>query len=180
MAPFASVEELQNSLRLTNLPAATALLALKRASSLVRGHCHWGISREVVVSQTQPPMTRWSSRLFLPTLHLVSVESVVEAGQVLGLGLDYRWTQAGVLYRGGYWAISDVVVSYTHGYDVDDYRYDLAKDATLRLAAKMVDNPAGHASEQTGSEGWTVRAPTPDEQEEAFQFLGPLVMESIG
>lgn len=174
--PFAAVEELQAAVQ-RNVEAATARLALTRASDKVRSVCGWVVSRTVVTAEVQPPMTRWSHRLFLPTLHLVSVEAVVENGVTLVEGVDFAVEPSGILYRhSGYWATRGVTVSYTHGYAPEDYRYGLARDVALSIAADRVSNPSRHASEQVGSEMWTVRDPNLTERAD----LGPITMEAVG
>jgi hypothetical protein len=154
-APFARVEELQNTLQRPDLPKAGALLALSRASDSVRGHCHWTVSREVV-TDAQPNTGRGRHRLWLPTLHLVSVDEVTEGGLTLTAGQHFTWDQHGVVYRNGRWPyqLNAVVLTYTHGYAEDHRNYRVAHDVTLAAAARICGNPLRHSSEQTGSEAW--------------------------
>ena len=152
--PFATVEELEAAMQ-RSVPRATALLNLQRASGAIRSKTHWTVSREVVVDEVNNT-GRWGHRLWLPTLHLVSVEEVVEGGLTLVDGSHYSWDTHGTLYRNGWWpnTLNAVTVSYTHGYPEGHHHLLTCKDICLAVAARMTGNPLRHSSETTGAESW--------------------------
>ena len=182
MDPLASVDQLQGAMGRT-LNRDVALYALNRASSAVRGACGWVISREVVTGEVHNS-SRYRRKLFLPTLHLVSIESVVEDGVTLTADTDYAFDRVGILYKvGGWWTtnIDGLVVSYTHGYQPEEMQMDIARTVTISAAMRLMGNPLGHQSEATGSESWVAAQNaigvtlTKDERAD----LGPLMMEPM-
>lgn len=152
--PFASVEELEAAMQ-RGVPRATALLNLQRASGAIRSKTHWTVSREVVVDEVNNT-GRGRELLWLPTLHLVSIEAVVEGGLTLTDGVHFAWEETGTVYRNGYWPgkVNSVAVSYTHGYPEGHHHLLTCKDICLAVAARMTGNPLRHSSETTGSESW--------------------------
>lgn len=182
MDPLASVDQLQGAMGRT-LNRDVAIYALDRASAAVRGACGWVISREVVADEVHNS-SRYRRKLFLPTLHLVSIESVVEDGVTLTADEDYAFDRVGILYKvGGWWTtnIDGLVVSYTHGYQPEEKQMDLARTVTVAAAKRLLANPFDHQSESTGTESWVASQSsigvtlTKDERAD----LGPLMMEPI-
>ena len=154
LAPFAGAGDLQNSLQ-RPIPTDTAVDAVRRASGAIRGHCHWSISSEVVTGHVVN-QRRLSGNFWLPTLWLVSIQSIVEDGVTLSAGY-YAPDHSGRVVRGsGYWTpnLGGLVVSYTHGYPDEDPRLETVRDVCLAAAGRLVANPLRHSTESTGSESW--------------------------
>ena len=163
--------------------SATARAALTRAAAMVRNHCGWHITRQTVTSQVQR-VDRRSTRLFLPTLYLVSVDAVVVDGVTLVEGTDFAWTDWGELVypAGRAWPTSmgSVVVSYTHGVaDPSDW-LDTARGVTAAVAGSLVGNPLRHQSESTGNESWTDPAVAQAALTDALKDeLSPLTLDRL-
>jgi len=100
---------------------------LAAAEALVRAFCGWHIAP---VRQSTMHASFADGTVVLPTLHLVSVDSVVtDDGTVLDPS-TYRTTESGVLRRVyptfwqsfthepfHWWGVDEVAVTFTHGYD---------------------------------------------------------------
>lgn len=156
MDPLATANELVTAAQRPSLTPDQAQLALRRVSGAIRAWCGWPISLEVVTSQIIRPGRPWRSWLFLPTLHLVSVEGVTEGGVALVDGTDFEWNERGRLLRNGWWSdvLDSIVVSYTHGFADGEAERELARDVCLAAAVRRVQNPQSHSSETTGTESW--------------------------
>lgn len=180
--PFATVEELQAAMQ-RDVPRATALLNLQRASGAIRSETHWSVSREVVVDEVVNT-GRGGYRLWLPTLHLVSVQSVVEGGLTLTDGSHFTWDASGTIYRNGWWPrnVGSVVVSYTHGWDPDHHYVITCKDICLAVAARLTGNPLRHSSETTGSESWVAGVAQAEAtlSDGEIKQLAPFTLERLG
>lgn len=93
-------------------------MRLDQAVADIRGACGWHIA---------PPRTETvvldgpgRSVLLLPSLHVSAVSSVVEDGRDLVDGIDYQWSEKGMLRRRNtLWTANwrGVTVTFTHGYD---------------------------------------------------------------
>lgn len=99
---------------------ANADTLLAAASGAIQGYCGWSIVREVV--QDAELDTNGSTLLVLPTLYLVSVESLYEGDTYLTDRTDYRFSRRGLIRRkpnGKAWPndYASVTASYTHGYE---------------------------------------------------------------
>lgn len=62
----------------------------------------------------------------------------------------YGWRSGSSISSGSLDEPTAVTVVYTHGYDPDDQRLQLARQATLALAASVYTNPAGVLNEAVG------------------------------
>jgi hypothetical protein len=184
LPPFAGVEDLVDTVQRDTLDRDAAALAVSRASGVIRSHCGWSISREVVTGFVAP-MRRASRSLWLPTMWLVSVDALTEDGYVSTAQVDYTYDSTGRVVRAaGYWSpnIGGLVVSYTHGYPDGDTRLETPKHVCLALASRLVGNPYGHVMERTGTEQWQQPADvgtgtnlTPGEVAD----LGPYVLDML-
>lgn len=90
--------------------------AQAQALAEVQAYCRWHIaperSDELVLDGPGTPV------ILLPSLHVESVEEVLEADQVAD-SEGYQWSASGIIVRtGGCWTdkLRGVVVRYTHGY----------------------------------------------------------------
>lgn len=155
LAPFVPVTDLEDTLP-SPVDRDRSTLAVTRASGAIRGHCHWSISTEVVTGWVVNQRTL-SRSFWLPTLWLVSVDSIVEDGVTLTAHTDYEWDASGRVVRAsGSWSpyMGGLVVGFTHGYPDGDHRLAVVQDVCLAAAARMVTNPSRHSSETTGNEAW--------------------------
>lgn len=122
MADFAAVADIADFLQVeisTPDQIAAAERALKEASAAIRNYCRQNL--DSVASETVTLDCSGGTRIFLPELPVVSVASVVEDGQTLVQGDDYKLGQHGIVHRvGRNWAagIQIVAVTYSHGYAV--------------------------------------------------------------
>lgn len=130
-----------------DLDTATALVALKGASALVRGYCRWGISQETV---TMTVDGSGSPLLALPTLYLNSVTVKVD-GVDVDAG-EYEFTKRGLLRRRqrewpyGYGNIDAFV---DHGYTVVPSDIQLV---TCSVAGRYYGNPESLFRKTTGDD----------------------------
>lgn len=139
---YASTTELASWMQDSSIETATATLALAVASSAIRTHCGWSIEEEDVDAVLDGTGER---SLWVPTLKLTAVGSVVVDGDTLVAGTDYDWTSYGKLIRAGRWPNTprSVTISYTHGYETLP---EVVKGACLIAAAIMYRNPEFHSS----------------------------------
>lgn len=143
MAPLANVPDLEARLQ-RSVTSSAAILALDGASAQIRDDVGWSITAETGVSLTLDGTGERS--LWLPTLYLTDVVSVVEDGVPLTVVDDFDWTSYGRLIRvGGCWPDKprSVVVTIDHGYPADSPKVVKPRDICLSLAGRMVDNPSG-------------------------------------
>lgn len=181
MAAFATPTELQNWLQLGSaINSAAATLALDIASGSIRSFCGWSVSQETVTAEALDGTGERS--LWLPTLRLTAVASVVENGSTLTVVTDFDWTKYGRLIRSGCWprTARSVVVTYTHGYATVP---DVVKGACLIVASVMYNNPEflGSHSETWGP--FSESASNPSSVSSGLGLSGGLpgaVMEMLG
>lgn len=120
MADFAQVTDIEDFLQQpinTPVQIASAELALRDASAAIRNYTNQYL--ELVANDVITLDSRGSKRLILPQLPVVSVDQVVEDGELLVVDDDYKLGQFGILHRiGAYWkgGIQQVEITYTHGY----------------------------------------------------------------
>jgi len=158
MAAFASPAALVSHLQ-ADVDLETAKQALDLVSGAIRGLCGWSISQESVTGLRVSGLGRKS--LWLPTLHLTSVDSVVEDGVALTEGVHFDWTSNGRLLRNRSWSASvrSITVAFTHGYPAGHAVLDSVAGVCLSAAARLVDNPTSRRSGQLGPEAWTAAGP---------------------
>lgn len=135
MAALASTDDLATYLGHPPANPSQAAFMLDAASAFVRGYCRWSITREAAVWMLDAAGGRL---LAVPTLHLVSVSSVLVHG-VERVG-DVEASAAGLLYLQEGWpvAYNAVVVRAVHGYDQTP-RDVLA--VVCALASRMLATP---------------------------------------
>lgn len=141
-APLVSAGELQTYIQ-RPIDAQAALLAVEAASSVVREHCGWGLSREQAVFYVNGNNSRVLS---LPTLNLLAVDRVWVDGIETS---NYRWAQRGQLYRLLPWPdYRKIQVECVHGYDPVPAAI---KVVALAFAARQVGNPERFRTAAVGS-----------------------------
>ena len=100
------------------MPSALADAIAVMATGAVRDYCGWRVAK--TAAETFTVRSSGSAALFLPSLHVVSVDSVTEDGVVLAAS-DFEWDAGGVLERVGVagWKTGrrTVTVTVTHGYE---------------------------------------------------------------
>jgi hypothetical protein len=174
MAAFATPAELASHLQVASVDTATANLLLNEASSAIRTYCGWSISSEDVVDEEfDGTGTR---NLWIETLRLTLVASLVENGLPLTEGVDYDWTRYGKLVRNGCWprTARSVVISYTHGYTTVP---DVVKGVCLDIAGRKYNNP------QSTKSGSRVAGPFTETfayQDNPASLLSAAEMDTLG
>jgi hypothetical protein len=135
MMPLATAEDLTAYLGQPPNNPTQAGFMLNAASAFVRGYCRWSITREAVVWTLDAAGGRL---LAVPTLHLVSVASVLVHG-VKRVG-EVEARADGLLYLQAGWptGYNAVVVRAEHGYD-QTLRDVLA--VVCALASRMLATP---------------------------------------
>lgn len=118
-------------------------MLLDQATAAVRNACGWHVTP--VETETVALDVTGARSLLLPTLHIVSVESVTIDGTVLDPG-SYFWSTAGVLTGECLRRGRTVVVKFTHGFeDAEDI-----KGVILSVVSAAQSAPRGVTSQQTG------------------------------
>jgi hypothetical protein len=147
VAAFATPSDLASLLQ-QDLDTASATLALNIASSKIRSFAGWSITEEVGAVATLDG--NCDRVLFLPSLYVTAVASVVEYGTSLTVVTGFDWTSYGELIRVGRlwtWRPRSVVVTFTHGYTTAP---DDVKGICLSLAGRLYDNPGALRSYAVG------------------------------
>lgn len=113
---------------------------LAQAGETVRDYCGWHIA---------PPRTETltfrgdaTNRIFLRSLYVTAVESVIVDGATLVEGVDYVVNRAGYITRlgaGAWWSGEEIVVTFTHGYDEPPASVTAVVQA---LAQGAISNPS--------------------------------------
>lgn len=144
---LATPEQLASFLQ-QDLDAATADVLLNAATAVVQA-----AARQRLVEVEDDTLTRIGTTeawLWLPERPVSEVTSIELDGEALTVGDDLKeyLDATGALWRACGWAAcswrpSTVVVVYSHGYPADDQRLELARGATLTLAATPYSNPSG-------------------------------------
>lgn len=149
MADQLATPEQLASLLQQDLDAATADVVLNAATAVVQQ-----AARQRLVAVEDDELTRigtTESWLWLPERPVTEVTSIVLDGETLTVGDDLKeyLGETGALWRACGWSASSwrpstVDLVYSHGYtDPDDQRLELARSATLSLAAVPYSNPSG-------------------------------------
>lgn len=156
MAALADPTELAGYLQ-RDLDTYSATQALNIASRAIRDFCGWEISEETVTAKVLD--TYGERSIWLPTLLLTAVSSVVEKGVTLTVATDFDWTAYGRLIRSGRWPneARSVTVTYTHGYTTVP---DSVKGVCLAVAGRRYQNPSALRSQTVGavSESYVIPA----------------------
>lgn len=119
---------------------------LDQAEGVVRAYCGWHIAPKRAAETYQ--LQCQSHVIALPTLHLVSVESIDDGfGTMFVANRDYYATESGVLTRiFGFWPMG-TIVTFTHGFD------DAPPEVTgvvQAVAQRSISNPGTLVETQTG------------------------------
>lgn len=152
MAAFASVDELRSFIGDQALDSARAQLILDGVSDAIRDELGWNVLEETTTLTVDG---EGRTHLFLPTLRLTAVISVMEDGVALVDSTDFTWRGNGTLTRvsGDPCSLSrwtcrprGVVVTITHGYPVAP---GVFKAVTLDHASVFANNPGGALKSET-------------------------------
>lgn len=158
MAAFATTAEFVAYTGRSDIDLVRVQLLLDMASADIRSSCGWGISEEVDLVETLAGPWNRSPYLFLRSLRVTAVDSVVEDGQALASD-DYQWAANGTLYRNtSLWPSESrtIVVTYSSGYPEGSIPMLVCKSVTLERAAAQLTNPAGAlTSEALGAVSFT-------------------------
>jgi hypothetical protein len=157
VAAFATPTELAGFLQ-QDLDTYSATQALDVASKAIRDHCGWEITQQTGAVITLDGNCEGS--LWLPSMLVTAVSSVVEDGTTLTVGTQFDWTSYGKLIRVGRawtWKPRSVVVTYTHGYATAP---DSVKGVCLAAAGRRYQNPEARRSYTVGgvSESFAIPA----------------------
>jgi hypothetical protein len=120
MASFATLADVADFLQVEiSEPGQVASVeaALQAATAAIRSYCRQEIS--LITDETITLDSSGGTRIFLPELPVISVSQVVEDGETLTAGTDYKLGQHGILHRlGRKWSagIQNITVTYSHGY----------------------------------------------------------------
>lgn len=147
MATFATPSDLASLLQ-RDVDTATATLALNIASGKIRDECGWPISQEIGAVATLDG--NGERALWLPSLLVTAVASVVEDGFALAVVTGFDWTSYGRLLRvNRCWSSKarSVVVTFTHGYVTVP---DGVKGICLSLGSRLYDNFVALRSKTVG------------------------------
>lgn len=182
MGDFLSDAELASYLQVPSVDTSTADLLIGMAEASVRAFCGWKITEETLTSQVVEPVGGY---LFLPTLRLTAVASVVENGATLTVGTGYRWRRNGTITRvGTYWHCGwqSVVVTYTHGYAAGASELSVVKQVVAAAVGRLMDRADQLASVTVGgvSESFVTAPNVPagllyNEQAALAPFVLPVV-----
>lgn len=182
MAAFATPAELASHLQVASVDTASATQALNTASARIRRWCGWSISQETNVAWVLDGTGRRS--LWLKTLLLTAVASVVEDSVTLVYDTDYTWESHGKLTRNGCWPRTprSITATVTHGYAAAEL--DDVKGVCLALAGRLYQNPvAAKGSTKTAgpfTETLSYDNPSIGLTELEMEDLGPFKLEYLG
>lgn len=117
MPDFCTISDLEAFLQITiAADSEAAARAIDEASEAIRNYCHQQIDE---VEDDEVTLDCYGgTRIFLSELPVTEVASVVEDGETLVDGTDYKLGQHGILHRlNGNWlsGIQIITVTYTHG-----------------------------------------------------------------
>jgi hypothetical protein len=117
MGDFCTIGDVAAFLQVSIAPdSESAARAITEASEAIRNYCHQQI--DLIADDELTIDCNGGTKLFLPELPVVAVSSVVEDGDTLVEGTDYKLGQHGILHRlRGTWlrGIQIITVTYTHG-----------------------------------------------------------------
>lgn len=118
---------------------------LDQATALVRSYCGWHVAPSL--AETITVDGSGSMFLSLPSLHVISITSVTEAGTLLDAG-SYEWSVQGQLWRSTPWAgaYRSVVVELVHGYD----EAPVLTAVVMAVVSRAQKSPAGEVRVQVG------------------------------
>lgn len=145
--------------------------AVLAAEGIIRDYCGWHIAPAITETLTLDGSGTY--RMFLPSLRIKSITSIVEDGKTLGVG-DYDWSENGTVEKAAGrlpWTTKrrGVVIVLVHGYDhcpagVNDLAKQLAKAG-----------PAAITRAQIGQTSVTYSAAAP-----SFEVLNRYRIRTVG
>lgn len=101
-----------------DMPTELAKAIAALATDAVRDYCGWRVAK--TATETITLASRGTRTIFLPSLHIVSIDAVIENGVTVAAGDGYDWDEAGILHRVGRrrWHAGrrTVEVTLTHGH----------------------------------------------------------------
>lgn len=161
----------------------SARAALRRVSGAARRFTGWNLSRESVVGWVE--QAEDGQTIYLPTLWLVSVESVSLGGITLAAGTYSTSRDGRVTLARAYRTWGDVSIDFTHGYDPDSADMDNIRGIVAGAAARLLNNPEGLRSQTIGTETWTVGVAPMDDPNSTLSSgeereLSPYVIPRLG
>jgi hypothetical protein len=160
MKPFATADQMAERSQ-GAIPADTPFLelALRAASRIIRSYCGWHIApvMQTVYRYNGDP----GGQLFLPSLHINTINSLTVAGHAVDLDANPVEFDADT----GWSDISGIapVVTFTHGYtlpetdnedDPEQIPEDIV-DLVLMMASRALGAPLGYTREQSGQRSVT-------------------------
>ena len=151
MGDFLTVPELPSYLQVPSVDTTTANLLIGMAEASVRVYCGWNISAETVTNQVVEPV---GYDLFLPTLRLTAVASIVDNGVTLDAATAYQWRSNGhVRLRSRSslsWWPPQLTVTYTHGLAAGAKELTVVKQVVASAVSRLIGNPSVLQQMQVG------------------------------
>lgn len=150
---FATGEDFATAIQrdLNDAQTATAELLLDGASAEIRKICEWQVWPQLVDDVLTVNGTG-ATELVLPVSRVAAVTLVVENGVTLTEGVDYEWSEDGILTRcnWGRWTLRrrGIVLTVTHGFATRPNDLILL---TCNVAGRSFVSPTGDTREQAGA-----------------------------
>ncbi len=110
-----TAEDIQGLVNET-LPTESLQKAAEAATTEVRDYCGWRVAKSA--SETAVVPSRGGGRIFLPSLHVTDITSIMVKGEAVDLD-EVDWSAAGVIeLLHGRWPRTQrgITVTFTHGY----------------------------------------------------------------
>lgn len=130
---------------------ATDAERLEQAEALVRAYCGWHIAPSRVAAE-ETLHGSGARAIFLRSLYVTELTSLVQDGTTLTFDDDYTWDANGAITPAGTWGTGDLVVTYTHGYDEAPAEVTAIVQS---IAQRAVQNPGSLVRRQVGPFGDT-------------------------
>lgn len=93
--------------------------AIEEATAVIRNYCHQYLA--LVEDEALTMDFFGGAKIYLPEMPVNNVSDVIENGETLTAGTDYKLGQFGILHRGGgRWktGVQNIRVTYSHGYSI--------------------------------------------------------------
>lgn len=145
---FADEDDLAAEMHVTAVNSDYAERVLDKATVRIKEYVGWSVEEET----TTYTDSGGARSIFLPTLRLTAIASVVEYGATLVADTDYFWTPDGHLLRyprPWYAYPNAIVVTYTHGYSANEVP-GIFKEVCLAMASRAYLNPGQSRSQSVG------------------------------
>ena len=118
--------------------------ALEAAEAAVRAYCGWHVAP---VKAETVKVDATAGIALVPSLRVVSVDSVTVNGVTAS---GYQWREHGVIRDLRGYCDGEVLVSMTHGFDVDSPVAEVLRSTILAVAARAQVSPTGVVRAQVG------------------------------